>query len=95
LKSAGNLFPTFGLPAGGMMVTCPRQIGYRTEGDSLMEPRNDLSAQTPDSTDEKKRQKSRFQIVKLEERIAPSKGGIPGKTNGSCYCYKGTKNCGH
>jgi hypothetical protein len=39
--------------------------------------------------------KRRFQIVKLEERIAPNEGGIPGKSNGSCNCYRGTKNCGH
>jgi hypothetical protein len=41
-----------------------------------MEPRRDNAA-TPTSTSEQKKEKGRFQIVKLEERIAPSKGGVP------------------
>jgi len=30
----------------------------------------------------KEEKKSRFQIVQLEERIAPDKGGVPGDGNG-------------
>jgi hypothetical protein len=41
-----------------------------------MGPRRDNAA-TPTSTSEPKKEKGRFQIVKLEERIAPNKGGIP------------------
>ena len=33
--------------------------------------------QTIEAQKEVKERKSRFQIVKLEERIAPNKGGIP------------------
>jgi hypothetical protein len=57
-----------------------------------MEPRRDDSA-TPDPKPAETKRKGRFQILKLEERIAPSKGGVPGKTNGSCYCYKGSQHC--
>jgi hypothetical protein len=50
-----------------------------------MEPRRDES-DTPNLTPEQKtKQKGRFQIVKLEERIAPSQGGVPGKTHGCRY----------
>jgi len=50
-----------------------------------MEPqRNELAS--PESTPEQKKPAGRFQIVKLEERIAPNKGGIPNKTiGGRCY----------
>jgi hypothetical protein len=41
-----------------------------------MEPRRDNVATTA-SNSEQKKAKGRFQIVKLEERIAPNKGGIP------------------
>jgi hypothetical protein len=49
-----------------------------------MEPRHEKSA-TPDSTPEQRTRKPRFQIVKLEERIAPNKGGIPDKTDACRY----------
>jgi len=53
-----------------------------------MEPRRDKSA-TPDPLPEQQKRKTRFQIVKLEERIAPNKGGVPGKIphteNKNCY----------
>ena len=51
-----------------------------------MEPQRKQSAR-PESTPEgKKKQKGRFQIVKLEERIAPNKGGIPAVTKDrNCY----------
>jgi hypothetical protein len=49
-----------------------------------MEPRHEKSA-TPDSTPEQQTRKARFQIVKLEERIAPSQGGIPAKTHACRY----------
>jgi len=50
-----------------------------------MEPRRDDTA-TPDSSAKQKKEKSRFHIVKLEERIAPGKGGNHDKTNGhNCY----------
>jgi hypothetical protein len=65
-----------------------------------MEPQRDESV-TADSTREQKKGLARFQIVKLEERIAPSKGGMPGKTNGcnhtqlfhnnNCYDNTGSK----
>ena len=43
-----------------------------------MKPRRDNAA-TADSTAKQKREKEkgRFQIVKLEERIAPNRGGVP------------------
>ena len=46
-----------------------------------MEPQRDKSA-TPDPIPEQQKRKTRFQIVKLEERIAPNKGGgYPGHTH--------------
>jgi hypothetical protein len=50
-----------------------------------MKPRRDNAA-TPDSTakQQKEKEKSRFQIVKLEERIAPNKGGIDHKSIHRC-----------
>jgi len=45
-----------------------------------MKPRRDNAA-TADSTVKHKKEKGRFQIVKLEERIAPNNGvGFPHKT---------------
>jgi hypothetical protein len=41
-----------------------------------MEPQRSESAR-PESKPEQKKRPSRFQIVKLEERIAPDKGGTP------------------
>ena len=49
-----------------------------------MEPRRDESA-TPETTPEQQKRKGRFQILKLEERIAPSQGGIPAKTHACRY----------
>jgi hypothetical protein len=61
-----------------------------------MEPRRDNAA-TPDSAAKpnKQKEKARFQIVKLEERIAPNKGGIANKTEGCRFshgipCYYST-----
>jgi hypothetical protein len=48
-----------------------------------MKPRRDKSA-TADSTTKQKKDKGRFQIVKLEERIAPNKGGIDHKSIHRC-----------
>lgn len=45
-----------------------------------MKPRN--VQQTTEAQKEVRERKSRFQIVKLEERIAPAKGGIPGAPTG-------------
>ena len=42
-----------------------------------MEPQLNESAR-PESTPEQKKPVGRFKIVKLEERIAPNKGGVPG-----------------
>jgi hypothetical protein len=53
-----------------------------------MEPQRNESARSESTPERKKKEKGRFQIVKLEERIAPNQGGIPGKTNG---CYHGGK----
>jgi hypothetical protein len=50
-----------------------------------MEPRNDESQQVPEPREVER--KRRFQIVKLEERIAPAKGGKG--TNNSCYFFCG------
>jgi hypothetical protein len=50
-----------------------------------MEPRRDESA-TPDPIPDQQKRKGRFQIVKLEERIAPNKGGVPAVTKDrNCY----------
>jgi hypothetical protein len=50
-----------------------------------MEPQRDQPA-TRKPTAEQKKQKNRFQIVKLEERIAPNKGGVPAVTKDrNCY----------
>jgi hypothetical protein len=48
-----------------------------------MKPRRDDAA-TPDSSAEQKKENGRFQIVKLEERIAPNKGGIDHKSIHRC-----------
>jgi len=47
-----------------------------------MEPRNESKKEAQDRKDVSK---SRFQIVKLEERISPTKGGIPGWSGGGYY----------
>jgi hypothetical protein len=44
-----------------------------------MEPRNDKSQKTSQLQKEEKQHKRRFQIVKLEERIAPKGGSTKGK----------------
>ena len=55
-----------------------------------MEPRKEQSKKSPEHKEERK---SRFQIVKLEERIAPGTG--PGTINGR-GCGGGIcGNCGH
>jgi hypothetical protein len=48
-----------------------------------MDPRNDETKKDPEPRTEGKEKKRRFQIVKLEERIAPTKGG--NGSNNSCY----------
>ncbi len=48
-----------------------------------MEPRREDQPQAPPSAQPKPK---RFRIVKLEERIAPNKGGIPGKPGTYIYC---------
>jgi hypothetical protein len=45
-----------------------------------MEPRNDESQKVPEPPKKEKQRKRRFQIVKLEERMAPSGDG--GHTHG-------------
>jgi hypothetical protein len=53
-----------------------------------MEPRKDEPQKVPEPRKEER--KRRFQIVKLEERIAPARGG--NGTNNSCggyFCYHG------
>ena len=49
-----------------------------------MEPQRNESAR-PESTPEQKKPAGRFKIVKLEERIAPNKGG--GHGHSGLYCY--------
>ena len=50
-----------------------------------MGPQRNESAR-PEPTPEPKKRPGRFQIVKLEERIAPNKGGTPhDNTRHGCY----------
>ena len=42
-----------------------------------MKPRRDESATANLTPEQKKKEKGRSQIVKLEERIAPNQGGYP------------------
>jgi hypothetical protein len=54
-----------------------------------MEPQRNESAK-PEPTREPKKRAGRFQIVKLEERIAPNKGGgYPGHTH-LTHCKTGS-----
>jgi hypothetical protein len=56
------------------------------QGEFHMEPRRSESARPKSTPERKKEEKGRFQIVKLEERIAPNQGGVPGHTkNRNCY----------
>jgi len=48
-----------------------------------MKPHNEKQKVAEDRNEPGKR---RFRIEKLEERIAPAKGGIPGKP-GDTWCY--------
>jgi hypothetical protein len=57
-----------------------------------MEPQFVESAH-PNPIERPRKGERRFRIVKLEEPIAPNQGGIPGETNGSCDCYRGTHAC--
>lgn len=52
-----------------------------------MEPQRDEST-NPKTAPEQKKSHGRFQIVKLEERIAPNKGGVPGHNSQTPHCYK-------
>jgi hypothetical protein len=50
-----------------------------------MEPQRDEPT-SPKTAPEQKKPHERFQIVKLEERIAPNKGGVPAVTKDrNCY----------
>jgi hypothetical protein len=49
-----------------------------------MEPRNDEPKKEPEPRKEEKERKRSFQIVKLEERIAPSKGHHGNTLNKHC-----------
>jgi hypothetical protein len=52
-----------------------------------MKPRRNKAAAPASTSQKKKDEKGRFQIVKLEERIAPNKGGIPHTGNSQrCGC---------
>jgi hypothetical protein len=46
-----------------------------------MEPRNDEPRKEPEPRKEDEKRPRRFQIVKLEERIAPRSGKYHGHTN--------------
>ena len=51
-----------------------------------MQPQHNESARPESTRERKNKEKGRFQIVKLEERIAPNKGGVPGVTKDrNCY----------
>jgi hypothetical protein len=56
-----------------------------------VEPRNDESQKMPEPRQPK--QKRRFQIVKLEERIAPSKGGNSNGHGCNHYHYSRPYRC--
>jgi hypothetical protein len=51
-----------------------------------MEPQRNESARSESTPERKKKEKGRFQIVKLEERIAPKIG--KGHTHAYPYCYQ-------
>jgi hypothetical protein len=54
-----------------------------------MEPQRNESARPESTPERKKEEKGRFQIVKLEERIAPNKGGFPGHSHSPhCNTYR-------
>jgi hypothetical protein len=56
-----------------------------------MEPREDESPQLQELPEEGKEGKPRFQVIKLEERIAPDKGGHGVRTRGpghTCQCCR-------
>ena len=52
-----------------------------------MEPRKDESKRAPAPRTEQR--KRRFQVEKLEERIAPIKGGIPNNSHSPGWCPRG------
>jgi hypothetical protein len=55
-----------------------------------MQPQRAESATSHLTPEQKEKQKDRFQIVKLEERIAPNKGGgYPGHTH-LTHCKTGS-----
>ena len=55
-----------------------------------MEPHDDQQKTTAAAESDKREKKRRFQIVKLEERIAPDKGGVTNKPHpcatNTCFC---------
>ena len=58
-----------------------------------MKPRRDESATANLTPEQKTKQKNRFQIVKLEERIAPSHSGIHARTHVCHFSNRQTCNC--
>jgi hypothetical protein len=73
-----------GRTVGKTAVTEIRQVTFRNRKELRMEPQRNESARS-ESTPEQKELPGRFQIVKLEERIAPNKGG--GHIRSVAYCY--------
>ncbi len=55
-----------------------------------MKPQNEEQKLTEGQT---KAKKPRFKIEKLEERIAPRKGGIPGKPDPGDRCHPKHQRC--
>ena len=54
-----------------------------------MEPQRNQSARPESTSERKKKEKGRFQIVKLEERIAPNKGGFTSHSHPPhCITYR-------
>ena len=55
-----------------------------------MEPRDDQQKSATAAAIDKREKKRRFQLVKLEERIAPDKGGVTNKPHpcatATCFC---------
>jgi hypothetical protein len=67
---------------------------FLEQGEFHMEPKRNESARPESKPERKRKEKSRFQIVKLEERIAPKIGGGGHHHSGdicrdSARCYPG------
>jgi hypothetical protein len=54
-----------------------------------MKANDETAAKKASTSERKKKETGHFQIVKLEERIAPNKGGFPGHSHSPhCNTYR-------